>query len=93
MAYTSHGAAMPKSRIYPAECVIKAFGGVRAAAKAIGITHSAVSQWGKRKPIPSSSVVRILEAATKLGLHITPFDLVIGRIIVRRRDTKKRGRK
>ena len=65
--------------ISPAECVIRAFGGVRSTARAIGVEPSAVSRWRKRGPIPTGSLLIVLEKAKELGLDITSDDLIHGR--------------
>lgn len=70
----------------PAEYVIKAFGGVRATARAIGRDKSSVSVWRRSKDkkgtgglIPHKAQPLILEAAKERGIDVTPNDLIIGR--------------
>lgn len=65
--------------ISPAECVIRAFGGVNATARAIGVERSAVSRWRERGPVPTKSLKRVLEKAKELGLSLTSDDLIHGR--------------
>lgn len=73
----------------PAEYVIFIFNGVRATARALGVSPSAVSKW--RKPdsngvigiIPARAHIKILEAAEHQGLDLTPHDLIYGRTIER----------
>lgn len=70
----------------PAEWVIAQFGGVRATARAIALTPSAVSKWqtyvnknGEVGGVPRSSHVKILKLAVKLNLDVTAEDLIHGR--------------
>ena len=72
----------------PAEYVIHVFKGVRATARAIGRTPSAVSKWPKPKNVdrqgcdgrvPQKVQARILDEAEKRGLDITLNDLFYGR--------------
>ena len=72
----------------PAEYVIRKFGGVRKAAKAIGRDPGAVSKWRQPKEkrgsggsIPSAAQRAILKAAAELGLDITADDLINGRTV------------
>lgn len=70
----------------PADWVIQNLGGVRATARAIGLTPSAVSKWqtyvnknGEVGGVPRSSHAKILKLANKLNLDVTAEDLVHGR--------------
>lgn len=70
----------------PADYVIKAFGGVRATARAIGRDKSSVSVWRQPRSkkgtgglIPHKAQPLVLRAAQDRGLDITPNDLIIGR--------------
>lgn len=75
----------------PARFVISMFGGVRATARAVGRTPSAVSKWKKRPGNPedrgcSGYIPRklqpvILEEARKRGLDIQAQDLIVGRVV------------
>lgn len=70
----------------PARYVIKQFGGVRAAAKAIGVSPSTVSTWNKRKTpkdyrglngrIPAKNWDAILRAAKRRKKRITYKNLL-----------------
>ncbi len=70
----------------PAEVVIAAFGGVRATARALGRSPSAVSKWAKPKrergtggQIPTAAREIIIALAQKNGMNITDADLIHGR--------------
>lgn len=70
----------------PAECVYATFGGVRATARALGMTAGPVSRWnrpvwagGTGGLIPTAQVHRIIRAARKLGKPINAEDLIHGR--------------
>lgn len=65
----------------PAEYVIYAFNGQTNAAKAIGISRSAVHHWTTRYRgrVPSSQLSTILSAAAMSGIDITAADLIQGR--------------
>jgi hypothetical protein len=78
----SEGAQLPKY-LTPAECVIRAFGGVRKTAKAIGRTPSNISKWTRRCEgvIPEKTVRTVLEQAEAMGLDLTARDLILGRKI------------
>lgn len=76
----------------PAEYVIFCFQGVRATARAIGRTPSAVSKWQKYKDkdgrvggVPRALQSDILAAAKKQGLDITADDLIYGRKVKTRK--------
>lgn len=75
----------------PAEYVIFCFNGVRATARAIGRTPSAVSKWQKYKDkdgrvggVPRGVQSEILAAAKRLDVDITADDLVYGRKVKRK---------
>ena len=70
-------------QLSPAEYIVRAFGGVRATARALNKTPSAVSKWQNQYGgvIPSSNLQKILNKAEELSLDITPEDLILGRII------------
>lgn len=74
----------------PAAYAIQVFGGVRATARAIGRTPSSVSKWPKPKNvdrqgcdgrIPGKVLPLMIEQARKLGLDLTPSDLINGRTV------------
>lgn len=74
------------NHLTPAACAIKAFGGVRALARALGKAPSSVSRWGKSRRrggsagmIPTSALQQILKIAPEKGVTITPEELVSGR--------------
>ena len=70
---------MPK--LTPAEYVIEVFGGVRATARAIGYDPSSVSRWKRTGKIPSASQPRLLDAAKKSGLKLSPHALILGHVV------------
>jgi hypothetical protein len=65
----------------PAEYVIEVFGGVRAAASAIGRSPGAVCNWKRLGNgfIPNQAQQIILKVARRRKLPITPLDLICGR--------------
>lgn len=67
------------STMNPVQCVFKAFGGVSATAKAVGLKRSAVSRWQERGSIPTKALKPILSKALELGLDLTSDDLIHGR--------------
>lgn len=62
--------------ISPADYVIGRFGGIRKAARAIGIQPSTVQGWGKRGTIPQRHWDALIEAAKEIGTEITIPDFV-----------------
>ncbi len=72
-----------RKKYSPAAWVIKVFGGVRPAGRALGRSHAAVSKWtakyGSNGRVPSGMQSVILKTAKKLKLDITAEDLVNGR--------------
>lgn len=75
-------------KLNPVEYLIKVFGGVRPASRAIGRSPSAISKWqtyenkdGSRGLIPSGLHKKILAEAKDKGLDITADDLINGRNI------------
>lgn len=67
----------------PAESVIKKFGGVRATARAVGLSPGAVCRWPKPRidggcggEIPTRNHRKIMEAARNLNISIEPAELV-----------------
>jgi len=72
----------------PAEYVIYAFGGVHAAARAIGRDAGSVCAWkrprsrkGSDGRVPGKAQMAILRVARDMQIDITPEDLVIGRMV------------
>lgn len=65
----------------PAQCAIEAFGGVRALARAVGVSPDIVSRWRSRCDgfIPRQQAVKIYQLARDRGLELTAEDLLIGR--------------
>jgi hypothetical protein len=70
----------------PATLVIKAFGGVRKAARALGVRPSTVCRWnlplergGMGGQVPSKAARKILMLAKQRGLELTADDLLVGR--------------
>lgn len=70
----------------PAECVIDAFGGFRAAARAAGVAGSTVLRWnlpvarnGTGGRVPPAHWKPLLEAAKAHGKHLTEEHLRVGR--------------
>lgn len=57
------------------------FGGVRATARALNKTPSAISKWHRDNNgnVPTRSQIQILKKAQELELDITPKDLIYGR--------------
>lgn len=76
----------------PVQYVIHVFGGVRATARAIGRSPSAISQWANKRErkagrIPVSAQGKILEVASARRLKITPRNIICGGR-VRKSDVK-----
>ena len=72
----------------PAATVIRAFGGVRPLARALGKAPSSISRWQRQRKrggtegtIPASDQRRVLDVAASLGLKLTADDLVHGRVV------------
>lgn len=57
-----------------AQKIIDQFGGVRAAAAAIGLPPSTVQGWKKRGTIPDDQKPAVLSAAVESGIQITKAD-------------------
>ena len=73
--------------VKPGPFVVSVFGGVRAAARALGRSSTSVSKWRMSKAkggtdgrVPSKMMARVLAVAKRRGLDVTPADLVIGRV-------------
>lgn len=69
--------------ILPGALVPELFGGVRAAARALGCDASQVSRWRSSGRIPAWWQERVLAAAWQRGLDVTAHDLVMGRVVGR----------
>lgn len=74
----------------PAEYIVHVFGGVRAAARALGRSPCQISKWkspedakGCGGRIPSKAQKSALDAAKTKGLDLTAEDLIVGREIER----------
>lgn len=66
-------------KLTPVDICIKAFGGVRKLAKAMGIDPAAVSRWKKRGTVPAYIQKKLLTIAKAQGLDINADDLIFGR--------------
>lgn len=69
----------------PAECVIRAFGGVRKTAKGLSRMPGAVIYWKRRGLVPNAVQVVVLSLANKGIIKITADELIKGK------DIKNRG--
>lgn len=70
-----------KKKISPAKLVIDTFGGVRAAARALGRSPSSVSRWQNGDGlIPSTVQAQIMKLAREQGLDLTSDELIDGRL-------------
>lgn len=66
-------------KMTPGQYIVEVFGGVNAAARALGVTPAAVSRWkSNKRRIGPEMQGRILETARKQKLSITPNDLILG---------------
>lgn len=68
--------------IHPAELVVRAFGGVRAAARLLNCEASTVSRWKQSGKVPAGWQKEILKAAWERGIDLTAHDLIFGREVV-----------
>jgi hypothetical protein len=80
------GMDIPTRHLTPADYVIRAFGGVRPLARALGANPSSVSRWPKARAaggcdgaIPTAQQKKILDLAKIHGKDITEKDLISGR--------------
>lgn len=68
----------------PAELVISRFGGVRPLARLLGLDHSSISRWTKKKPrglgglIPSRLHGPLLDLAATQKVALTAEELIRG---------------
>lgn len=79
---------MGKLYLTPADCVIRAFGGVRKTARALGRDPGCISKWNwprERKgcggDIPTPILKKILDIAKEQKLDLTAEHLIYGRTI------------
>lgn len=70
-------------RLDPARTVVERFGGIAETAEAVGIHYSGVSKWmkpvaqgGRGGYIPQRHHRRLLEEARRLGVPLTPADII-----------------
>jgi hypothetical protein len=70
---------MSNALIPPSRLVVHAFGGVRAAARALDCEASAISRWSKTGLVPASYQRKVLKTAWERGIDITAHDIVFGR--------------
>lgn len=77
---------MKTRHLNPAQCVLKIFGGVRPAARAIGRSPSSISAWSRKRKtrgmkgsVPRKAQLRILALAKSMRLDVTANDLTLGR--------------
>jgi len=75
----------PPRKKTPAELAIARFGGVYKLARAIGENPSTVSRWASMKHrggrggyIPVRKLVKVLDAAERLGISLTANELIFG---------------
>jgi len=62
----------------PTMCVFRAFGGVRATARMLGLSPSTVSRWQRTGFIPSRHHANILAKAKLLNKRLTAKNLIYG---------------
>lgn len=62
----------------PAQCVIRAFGGVRKTAKAVGRQPGAVTQWKRHGLVPPRIQLLVLRMAQEGKIVITAEELIAG---------------
>jgi hypothetical protein len=67
---------MRKNKINPVRYIIKKFGGLRSAARAIGRSPSGLHRWKSNKEIPLKSIRDVLIAARKNNVRISKKILV-----------------
>lgn len=73
----------------PAQYVIYVFGGVRKTARALHRDPAGVTRWKKSSGnVPNLAQRQILDVAEKMGLDITPNDLIYGRTVKKKLTTK-----
>lgn len=63
----------------PGEIVVNEFGGIREAARQLGLAPNAVFLWKKSGVVPTRSLKLVLEVAKLKKLKITEKDLIYGR--------------
>ena len=60
----------------PSQKIIKAFGGRKAAALALGFPVTTIQYWENVGHIPASKQARVLAKAREMGLRVRPGDFV-----------------
>lgn len=72
-----------KKVLAPAELVTATFGGVRAAGRAIGVDPSTVCRWNQSQDMAIKEKYHkaIIKEARKLGVFISPIQLMSGKIM------------
>ena len=73
----------------PAEYVVHVLDGVRPAARALGYSPSAISNWRKSGEVPTRARKIILDYARKKELDINAHDLQHGRRLRRLTDMRR----
>lgn len=80
----------------PAEVAVDCFGGVRPAARALGVEASTVCRWLKPKQrggtggrVPQEHWERALAAAARLGKRLTVMHLAVGKPGIERRVVRR----
>jgi acyl-CoA synthetase (AMP-forming)/AMP-acid ligase II len=67
---------VPTAPKNPAEYVISLFGGVRATARALGLSNPSVGYWRRRGYVPMSKLSAILAACRDKGLKVDRQQLI-----------------
>jgi len=67
---------MPTVPKNPAEYVISLFGGVRAAARALGLSNPSVGYWRRVKYVPMAQISHILQVCRDSGIKVDRMRLV-----------------
>ena len=70
-------------QLNPAQCLVKAFGGVRPAARILKRSPGSVGRWVKNGTVPTSIQKTALRKAVLNGYDLTANDLIYGRKIKR----------
>lgn len=67
----------------PADIVIEAFGGVRSAARELGLSPSSITRWRTQRAgiVPTKHIKKILAISAAKNLGINASDLVIKKLI------------
>jgi hypothetical protein len=59
-----------------AKRIIKTLGGIRPAARLLGLPASTVQSWGDRGAIPDAHKANIMRAARRIGKSVKPEDFL-----------------